>query len=86
MSSAFEFGGTPDKPRTRDNFWYRAFSSDSAYDEGLIIKVARRPRTRRGEDPHPTVRLMRENPNGILYVLPSPLYHNANKYTPQHSF
>lgn len=29
--------------------------------------VARRPRTRRGEEPHPTVRIMRPNPVGMLY-------------------
>lgn len=40
--------------------------SDAYNGEGLIIKVARRPRTRRDEDPHPTLRLMRENPAGML--------------------
>lgn len=76
VSSAFEFGGTDAKPRTRDNLWYRAFASDSEPTEGLIIKVGRRPRTKRNEDPHPTLRLMRENPNGMLYVYcisPTPL-------------
>jgi hypothetical protein len=68
VSSAFEFGGTADKPRTRDNYWYRAFSTDSAPDSGLIIHVGKRPRTKRGEKPHPTVRIMRPNPNGILYA------------------
>ena len=43
-------------------------TSDSEPGKGLIIKVARRPRTRRGELPHPTLRLMCEDPNGILYV------------------
>lgn len=42
--------------------------SDPKQGEGLIIKVARRPRTRRGEEPHPTLRLMRENPAGILFA------------------
>lgn len=42
--------------------------SDSEPGEGLIIKVARRPRARRGEDPHPTLRLMRENPAGMLFA------------------
>jgi len=69
VSSALEFGGTSDKPRTRDKYWFRAFTSDSEPWDGLVMKVARRPRTRRNEDPHPTVRLMRENPNGMLYVL-----------------
>jgi hypothetical protein len=68
VSSAFEFGGTVDKPRTRDNFWYRALTSDSEPDSGLVIHVARRPRTKRGEAPHPTVRVLRPNPNGILYA------------------
>lgn len=61
-----EFGGTSDNPRTRDKYWYRAMTTDTAPDEGLMIKVARRPRHRRHEEPHPTLRLMRANPNGIL--------------------
>lgn len=40
--------------------------SDSKRDEGLVIKVAKRPRTRRGEDPHATLRLLSPNVNGIL--------------------
>lgn len=42
--------------------------SDPQNGEGLIIKVSRRPRTRRDDDPHPTMRLMRENPAGILFA------------------
>ncbi|CAN8071458.1 unnamed protein product [Agarophyton chilense] len=68
VSAALEWGGTHDEPRTRDKFWYRAMLTDTPPDEGLIWKVARRPRTRRNEDPHPTVRLMRENPMGILFA------------------
>lgn len=68
MSHCLEFGGTEGNERTRDKFWYRAMLSDSPRDEGLLIKVARRPRTRRGEQPHPTLRLMRENPVGMLYA------------------
>lgn len=69
VSECLEFGGTPDQPRTRDKFWYRAMLSDSdpSKGEGLIIHVARRPRSRRNEDPHPTLRLMRPNPAGILF-------------------
>lgn len=33
-----------------------------------MIKVAKRPRARRGEDPHPTLRLMQENPAGMLFA------------------
>ena len=68
VSTAFEFGGTPENPRTRDNWFFRAISSDVDVTKGLIIKVKRRPRTRRGEDPHPTLRIMQANPNGMLYV------------------
>ncbi|PXF43162.1 hypothetical protein BWQ96_07106 [Gracilariopsis chorda] len=68
VSAALEFGGTYDKPRTRDKYWYRAFLTETPRDEGLIWRVARRPRTRRGEDPHPTVRLMKENPAGMLFA------------------
>lgn len=68
VSSALEFGATPDRPNTRHNWWFRSFVSDSARGEGLLFKVARRPRTRRDDDPHPTVRLVQENPNGILYA------------------
>jgi hypothetical protein len=69
VSSAFEFGGTVNKPRTRDNFWYRALTSDSEEpNSGLVIHVARRPHTKRGEAPHPTFRSLRPNTNGILYA------------------
>lgn len=67
-SECLEFGGTGDHPRTRDKFWYRAMLSDSAPHEGLIIQVGRRPRHKRDEEPHPTLRLMRENPAGILFA------------------
>lgn len=67
VSLAFEFGGTREKPRTRDNYWYRAMLPEDPR-EPLTIKVARRPRTRRGEDPHPTLRILRPNPNGMLYA------------------
>ncbi len=69
VSTAFEFGGTSEKPRTRDNWWFRAIASDVEPHKGLVIKVKRRPRTRRGEEPHPTLRIMQANPNGMLYVL-----------------
>lgn len=70
VSECLEFGGIEGNPRTQDNYWYRAMLSDSdpKKGEGLIIKVARRPRTRRNEDPHPTLRLMRENPAGMLFA------------------
>jgi hypothetical protein len=68
VSSAFEFGGTSEMPRTRDNFWYRAFATDSEPDRGLIMYVAKRPRTKKNAEPHPTVRVMRPNPNGMLYA------------------
>jgi hypothetical protein len=55
-------------PRTRDNFWYRAFATDSEPDRGLIMYVAKRPRTKKNAEPHPTVRVMRPNPNGMLYA------------------
>lgn len=42
--------------------------SDPRQGEGLIIKVSRRPRTRRNEEPHPTLRLMRDNPAGMLFA------------------
>lgn len=68
VSMAFEFGGTPDNPRKRDKYWYRGFIPDHPL-EPVTIKVARRPRTKRGQEPHPTLRLMKANPNGMLYVL-----------------
>lgn len=68
VSSAFEFGGTAEKPRTRGKFWFRAIATESAPDEGLIMHIARRPRTKKGMDPHPTVRVMRPNPAGMLYA------------------
>lgn len=61
-----EFGGTAERPNKRHNYWFRAFATDSEPGEGLIFKVARRPGHRRNEDPHPTVRIIREDPNGIL--------------------
>ncbi len=67
VSIAFEFGGTAERPRTRDKYWYRAMLPENPF-EPLTIKVARRPRTRRGEDPHPTLRILRPNPNGMLYA------------------
>lgn len=42
--------------------------SDSKPGEGLVIKMAKRPRTRRDEEPHPTFRLMRENPAGMFFA------------------
>lgn len=67
MSIAFEFGGTNENPRKRDKYWYRAIAPDNPL-EPMNIQVARRPRTRRGEEPHPTLRIMRPNPNGMLYA------------------
>lgn len=68
VSHCLEWGATSSNPRTRDNLWFRAILSDSKPEEGIIFKMGRRPRARRNEDPHPTVRLMRENPAGMLFA------------------
>ena len=63
-----EWGGTPDKPRSRDNYWYRTFLDETPTNEGMIIRVSKRPRTKRGQMPFPTFRAVQRNPAGILWT------------------
>lgn len=67
VSSAFEYGGTHENP-SRHKFWFRAITSDSPPDRGLVLHVGKRPRVKKGSDPAPTVRVMRPNPVGMLYA------------------
>lgn len=63
-----EWGGTAERPRKRDNWWYRTFLDETPPDEGMIIRVGKRPKTKKNQDPFPTFRAVQRNPAGAFWA------------------